>query len=189
MGNCHEIGQQDHEFLWLPSFCLAALPPICLCPTQPHVLSCPGWPSSPPGPDMTDSRHQFSAPFSLWKAVDYRVNPNGPSSNFLSTSNEKKGYRVGFTDNVGDKLSWKTLTEDTKHLIFRTTVRSANTTTPNLCHELPSGRAILLTPVLPPMKIYQTSLNSISCGVSKSVKATHHSTLIPHLRQLSLWMI
>ena len=51
------------------------------------------------------------------------------------------------------------------------------------------GRAILLTPTLPLMKIHQTDLNRISCGVSQSVKTTHHSTLIPHLWQLSLWMI
>ena len=36
-------------------------------------------------------------------------------------------------------LPVKILTEDTKHLIFRAAVRSANTATPNLHHELPSG--------------------------------------------------
>ena len=46
------------------------------------------------------------------------------------------------------------------------------------------GIAILLTPTLPLMKTHQTSLNRISCGVSQSVKTTHHSTLIPHLWQL-----
>ena len=61
-----------------------------------------------------------------------------PSSNFSSTSNEKKGYWVGFSDNVGDKLTWRILTEDTKHLILRSSVRSANNTTPHLHHELPS---------------------------------------------------
>ena len=35
--------------------------------------------------------------------------------------------------------TWKILTEDTNHIIFRSAARSAHTTTPNLCHELPSG--------------------------------------------------
>ena len=40
------------------------------------------------------------------------------------------------------------------------------------------GRAIFLTPTLRLTKIHQTSLNRISCGVSQSVKTTHHTTLI-----------
>ena len=76
--------------------------------------------------------------FSFWEPAYYRVNPIEPLSNFPSTSNEKKGYWVGFSDNGGDKLIWKFLTEDTNHLIFRSAVRSTNNTTPNLSHELPS---------------------------------------------------
>ena len=83
----------------------------------------------------------FLLHFSFWEPVYYRVNPNEPSSSFLSTSNERKSYWVGFSDNVGDKLTWKILTEDTSHLIFRSAVRSVNNTTPNLCHELPSGES------------------------------------------------
>ena len=41
-GALPEMGQQDHEFMWLPSFSLASLPPIYLGPPQSHVLSCPG---------------------------------------------------------------------------------------------------------------------------------------------------
>ena len=49
-----------------PPLCLASLPLICLCPPQPHVLSCPGGSSPPPpSPDQSDSRHQFSALFFL----------------------------------------------------------------------------------------------------------------------------
>ena len=140
MGNCQEMGQQDHEFLWLPSICLASLPPICLCPSQPHVLSCPGSLQALTGqtPDISFLLH-----FPFWEPVYYTVHPNKPSSNFPSTSNEKKGYWVRFSNNVGDKLTWKILTEDTKHLIFRSAVRSANNTTPILHHELPSGESNL----------------------------------------------
>ena len=134
------MGQQDHEFFLLPSICLTSLPPICLCPPQPRVLSCPGWPHSPTGqtPEIRFLRH-----FSFWEPVYYRVNLNEPSSNVPSTSNEKKGYWVLFSDNVSDRLTWKILTEDTQHLIFRSAVRSANTTTPNRHHELPSRESNL----------------------------------------------
>ena len=64
-GYCQEMSQLDHEFILLTSFYLASLPLICLCPPQSHVFSSPGWTPSPPGPDRTDSRHQFSASFFL----------------------------------------------------------------------------------------------------------------------------
>ena len=85
----------------------------------------------------------FLLHFSFWEPVYYRVNPNEPSSNFPSTSNERKGYWVGFSDIVGDKLTWKILTGDTNYLIFRSAVRSANNSTPNLHHELPSEESNL----------------------------------------------
>ena len=78
----------------------------------------------------------FLLHFYIWEPVYYRVNPDEPSSNFPSTSNER-------SDNVGDKLTWKILTEDTNHLIFRSAVRSANNSTPNLHHELPSAESHL----------------------------------------------
>ena len=133
----------------------------------------------------------FLLHFSFWEPIYYRVDPNEPSSNFPSTSNEKKGYWVGFSDNVDDKLTWKILTEDTQHLIIRSAIRSAHHFTPNLHHELPSGESNLpnSNPTSYLTKIHLTSLNSIFCGVSQSVKTTHHSTLIPHLWQISLWMI
>ena len=131
----------------------------------------------------------FLLDFSFWEPVYYRVNPSEPSFNFPSTSNEKRGYWVGFSDNIGDKLTWKILTEDTNHLIFRSAVRSANNSTPNLHHDNFQGRAIFLTPTLSLMMIDQRSLTRISFGVSQSVKTTHHSTLIPYLWKLSLQMI
>ena len=36
----------------------------------------------------------FLLQFSFWEPVHYRVNPNEPSSNFPSISNERKGYWV-----------------------------------------------------------------------------------------------
>ena len=80
--------------------------------------------------------------FPFWEPIYYRVNPNEPSFNFPSTSNDRKCYWVGFSDIVGDKLTWKILAEDTSHLIFRSVVRSANNSTPNLCDELPYSNPI-----------------------------------------------
>ena len=52
--------------------------------------------------------------------------------NFPSSSNEKKGYWVGFADNQGDSLTWRILTEDTQKIIIRSGVRSALRTNTNL---------------------------------------------------------
>ena len=107
-------------------------------------ITCPllPWMDSLPPPHALTGQTpdiSFLVHFSFWEPIYYRVNPNEPSSNFPSTSNEKKGYWVGFSDNVGDKLIWKIHTEDTQHLIFRSAARSAHHSTPNLHHELPSG--------------------------------------------------
>ena len=176
------MGQQDHEFLWLPpSAWLLCLQYVCvlLNHMSSHSLDglAPLQALTTQTPDISFLLH-----FSFYEAIYYSVNPNEASSNFPSTSNEKKGYWVGFSNNVGDKLTCKILTE---HMLSGVPI------TPPLIFVMSclQGRAILLTPTLLPMKIHLTSLNRISCGVGQSVKTTHHSTLITYLWQLSLWMI
>ena len=190
MGNCQEMGQQK---IMNSSGCPPSAWLLCLqyvCVLQNHMSS-PAPDGFPPLQALTGQTPDISflLHFSFWEPVYYRVNPNAPFSNFPSTSNEKKGYWVGFSDNVGDKLTWKILTEDTNHLIFRLAFRSANSTTPNLHHELPSGESN------PPNSNLTSHEDSPDIpeqnfhGFCQSVKTTHHSTLLPHLWQLSLWMI
>ena len=66
----------------------------------------------------------FMLHFSFYEPVYYRIDSSEPDLNFPSSSNEKKGYWVGFADNQGDRLTWRILTEDTQKIIIRSGVRS-----------------------------------------------------------------
>ena len=73
----------------------------------------------------------FLLHFSFYEPIYYRIDSSEPDLNFPSSSNEKKGYWVGFADNQGDSLTWRILTEDTQKIIIRSGVRSALRTTTN----------------------------------------------------------
>ena len=47
----------------------------------------------------------FMLHFSFYEPVYYRIDSSEPDLNFPSSSNEKKGYWVGFADNQGDSLT------------------------------------------------------------------------------------
>ena len=64
----------------------------------------------------------FLLHFSFYDPVYYRIDSSEPDLNFPSSSNEKKGYWVGFADNQGDSLTWRILTEDTQKIIIRSGV-------------------------------------------------------------------
>ena len=82
--------------------------------------------------------------FSFYEPVYYRIDSSEPDLNFPSSSNEKKGYRVGFADNEGDLLTWRILTEDTQKSIIRSGIRSALQTTTNQRLASPSGEGTTL---------------------------------------------
>ena len=90
--------------------------------------------------------------------VYYRIDSSEPDLNFPSSSNEKKGYRVGFADNEGDHLTWRILTEDTQKIIIRSGVRSALRTTTNQHLASPSGEGTTLPFPIP---YPQQSTNSL----------------------------
>ena len=79
--------------------------------------------------------------------------PNLPSS-----SNEKKGYWVGFAGNQGDCLTWRILTEDTQKIIIRSGIRSAPRNTTNQRLASPSGEG---TTLRFPIPYPQQSTNSL----------------------------
>ena len=64
----------------------------------------------------------FMLHFSFYEPVYYRIYSSEPDLNFPSSSNEKKGYWVGFADNQADSLTWRILTEDTQKIIIRSGV-------------------------------------------------------------------
>ena len=95
---------------------------------------------------------------SFYEPVYYRIEFSEPDLNFPSSSNEKKGYWVGFADNQGDSLTWRILTEDTQKIIIRSGVRSALRTTTNQRLASPSGEGTTLPFPIPYPQQSQHSL-------------------------------
>ena len=60
----------------------------------------------------------FMLHFSFYEPVYYRIDSSEPDLNFPSSSNEKKGYWVGFADNQGDHLTWRILKRSSFVLAF-----------------------------------------------------------------------
>ena len=100
----------------------------------------------------------FLLHFSFYEPVYYRIDSSEPDLNFPSSSNEKKGYWVGFADNQGDSLTWTILTEDTQKIIIRSGVRSALRTTTNQRLASPSGEGTTLPFPIPYSQQSQNSL-------------------------------
>ena len=103
----------------------------------------------------------FLLHFSFYEPVYYRIDSSEPDLNFPSSSNEKKGYWVGFADNQGDSLTWRILTEDTQKIIIRSGVRSALRTTTNQRLASSSGEGTTLPFPIPYPKQSSNSSNSL----------------------------
>ena len=140
-----------------PAFCwLLCLQYICVVLN--HLASptlqgiCPVQALEGTTPDISFLLH-----FSFYEPVYFRIDSSEPDLNFPSSSNEKKGYWVGFADNQGDSLTWRILTEDTQKIIIRSGVRSALRTTTNQRLASPSGEGTTLPFPIP----YSQSQNSL----------------------------
>ena len=140
-----------------PAFCwLLCLQYICVVLN--HLASptlqgiCPVQALEGTTPDISFLLH-----FSFYEPVYYRIDSSEPDLSFPSSSNEKKGYWVGFADNQGDSLTWRILTEDTQKIIIRSGVRSALRTTTNQRLASPSGEGTTLPFPIP----YSQSQNSL----------------------------
>ena len=95
---------------------------------------------------------------SFYEPVHYRIDSSEPDFHFPSSSNEKKGYWVGFAANQGDSLTWRTLTEDTQKIIICSGIQSALRTTTNQCLASPSGEGTTLPFSIPYPQQSQLSL-------------------------------
>ena len=122
-----------------PAFCWL----LCLqyiCAILNHLASptlqdiCPIQALQGTTPDVSFMLH-----FPFYEPVYYRIDSSEPDLNFPSSSNEKKGYWVGFADNQGDSLTWRILTEDTHKIIICSGIRSALRPTTNQRLASPSG--------------------------------------------------
>ena len=141
-----------------PAFCwLLCLQYICVVLN--HLASptlqgiCPIQDLQGTTPDVSFMLH-----FSFYDPVYYRIDSSEPDLNFPSSSNEKKGYLVGFAANQGDSLTWRILTEDTHKTIIPSGVRVALRTTTNQCLGSPSGEGTTLPFPIP---YPQQSTNSL----------------------------
>ena len=92
----------------------------------------------------TTSDISFMLHTSFYEPVYYRIEFHKPDFHLPSSSNEKKGYWVGFADNLGDRLTWRILTEDTQKIIICSGIQSALRTTTNQCLASPSGEGTTL---------------------------------------------
>ena len=106
----------------------------------------------------TTSDISFMLHSSFYEPLYYRIEFSEPDFHLPSSSNEKKGYWVGFADNPGDRLTWRILTEDTQKIIICSGIQSALRTTTNQCLASPSGEGTTLPFSIP---YPQQSTNSL----------------------------
>ena len=95
---------------------------------------------------------------SFYEPVYYRIEFSEPDFHLPSSSNEKKGYWVGFAANPGDSLTWRTLTEDTHMIILCSGIQSVLSITTNQCLASPSGEGTTLPFPIPYPHQSQNSL-------------------------------
>ena len=160
--NCFGLAKRYTDTVMNTSGCPACCWLLCLqyiCVVLNHLASptlqgiCPVQALEGTTPNISFLLH-----FSFYEPVYYRIDSSEPDLNFPSSSNEKKGYWVGFADNQGDSLTWRILTEDTQKIIIRSGVRSALRTTTNQRLASPSGEGTTLPFPIPYSQQSQNSL-------------------------------
>ena len=146
--NCFGPAKRYTNTVMTTSGCHACCWLLCLqyiCLVLHHLASptlqgiCPTPALQGTTPDISFMLHS-----SLYEPVYYRIDSSEPDFHFPSSSNEKKGYWVGFANNQGDSLTWSILTEDTQKIIICSGVQSALRTTTNQCLASPSGEGTTL---------------------------------------------
>ena len=146
--NCFGPAKHYTNTVMNTSGCLAYCWLLCLqyiCVVLHHLASptlqgiCPVQALQGTTPDISFMPHT-----SFYEPVYYRIEFSEPDFHLPSSSNEKKGYWVGFAANQGDSLTWRTLTEDTQKIIICSGIQSAHSTTTKQCPASPSGEGTTL---------------------------------------------
>ena len=146
--NCFGPAKRYTNTVMNTSGCLACCWLLCLqyiCVVLHHLASptlqgiCPVQALQGTTPDISFMLHS-----SFYKPVYYRIDSSEPDLNFPLSSNEDKGYWVGFSNNPGGHLTWRILTEDTHKIIICSGIQSALRTTTNQCLASPSGEGTTL---------------------------------------------
>ena len=123
---------------------------------------------------LTGQTHDISIllPFSFWEPVYYATGDAlgyNSSVSFPSQTAEGKGRFVGFGESVGDALTFQVLTDDTKNLIYRSSVRSANTTPPNLRLDALEGEPATIQDLDDIDSVLDSSITQPSLDVDNSL--------------------
>ena len=146
--NCFGPAKRYTNTVMNTSGCLACCWLLCLqyiCVVLHHLASptlqgiCPVQALQGTTPDISFMLHS-----TFYEPVYYRIEFSEPDFHLPSSSNEKKGYWVGFADIPGDRLTWRILTEDTQKIIICSGIQSALRTTTNQCLASPSGEGTTL---------------------------------------------
>ena len=146
--NCFGPAKRYTNTVMNTSGCRACCWLLCLqyiCVVLHHFASptlqgiCPAPALQGTTPDISFMLHS-----SFYEPVHYRIDFSEPDFHFPSSSNEKKGYWVGFADNPGDRLTWRILTEDTQKIIVCSGIQNALRTTTNQRLASPSGEGTTL---------------------------------------------
>ena len=146
--NCFGPAKRYTNTVMNTSRCPACCWLLCLqyiCVILSHLASptlqgiCPVQALEGTTPDISFLLHS-----SFYEPVYYRIYSSEPDLKFPSSSNEDKGYWVGFAANEGDSLTWRILTEDTQKIIICSAVQGALRTTTNQCLASPSGEETTL---------------------------------------------
>ena len=151
--NCFGPAKRYTNTVMNTSGCPACCWLLCLqyiCVVLHHLASptlqgiCPVHALQGTTPDISFMLHS-----SFYEPVYYRIDSSENDFHFPSSSNEKKGYWVGFADNPGDCLTWRILTEDTQKIIICSGIQSALRTTTNQHLASPSGEGTTLPVSIP----------------------------------------
>ena len=151
--NCFGPAKRYTNTVMNTSGCLACCWLLCLqyiCVVLHHLASptlqgiCPVQALQGTTPDISFMLHS-----SFYEPVYYRIDSSEPDLNFPSSSNEDKGYWVGFSNNPGDHLTLRILTEDTHKIIICSGIQRALRTTTNQCLASPSGEGTTLPSSIP----------------------------------------
>ena len=146
--NCFGPAKRYTNTVMNTSGCLACCWLLCLqyicvvlhCLASPTLQGiCPVQALQGTTPDISFMLHS-----SFYEPVYYRIEFSEPDFHLHSSSNEMKGYWVGFADNPGDRLTWRILTEDTQKIIICSGIQGALRTTTNQCLASPSGEGTTL---------------------------------------------
>ena len=116
--------------------------------------------------------------FEFWEPVYFATGESlsyAGHVSFPSSANEEKGRFVGLADGVGDKFTYKVLTDDTNKIIYRSAIRSArDPTTANLRLSQPTGESKPIEIVKSPKRDY--GIDGPNVG---SQQTTHMATINP----------